>query len=158
MSVGRTTVLVVDDNASLRDAYAAFLNALGHQAVTAADGAEALALLHGGVRPDLILLDLSMPTMDGKEFRAAQQADPQLDRIPVIVLSAEDLAAGDVVQLGCCGVLRKPSPGETILAALERGRQCAAHRASGATTPLPPARWTGRRGRGRCTASSGHAP
>lgn len=158
MCCGRSTVLVVDDNPTLREAYTTFLHALGHHALTAADGREALALLRAGIVPDLILLDLSMPTMNGKEFRAAQQADPWLDRIPVIVLSAEDLAEKEVAQLGCCGVLRKPSPGETILAALERGRQCAAHRATGATTPLPPAKRTGRCARGRCTASSGHAP
>lgn len=125
------TVLVVDDNPALRQAYGMFLESLGHGVAAAPDGREAMALLRDGLRPDLILLDLSMPTMTGWEFRAAQRADPELDRIPVIVLSAEEIGRADIDTLGCCGVLRKPSPAETITAALDRARLCKAARAEG---------------------------
>jgi len=62
----------------------------GFQAVAVANGREALAYLHDSERPDVILLDLMMPVMDGWEFRRQQQADPALAPVPVIVLSALD--------------------------------------------------------------------
>jgi two-component system, chemotaxis family, response regulator Rcp1 len=65
---------------------------LPHRLRVCRDGAEALALLQSEARdrrkrPDLILLDLNMPRMDGREFLAARKADPELLEIPVIVLT-----------------------------------------------------------------------
>src|SRR6185295_4566179 len=57
-----------------------------------ANGQEALAYLHTSSSPEVILLDLMMPVMDGWEFRRHQQADPDLAGVPVIVLSALDQA------------------------------------------------------------------
>lgn len=132
------TVLIVDDAAVLRDAYSVFLETRGYSVVTACDGREAMTALEQGLRPDLILLDLSMPTMTGWEFRDAQRADPELDRIPVIVLSAEEVSREEIDKLGCCGILRKPSPAETITAALDRARLCKAARAEGRRLPVSP--------------------
>ncbi len=132
------TVLIVDDVAALRDAYRIFLETQGHSVVTAGDGREAMTMLEQGLRPDLILLDLSMPTMTGWEFRDAQRTDPELDRIPVIVLSAEEVGREEIDKLGCCGILRKPSPAETITAALDRARLCNAARAEGRRLPVSP--------------------
>jgi CheY-like chemotaxis protein len=54
----------------------------------AANGEDALAILRAGAQPDVILLDLKMPTMTGVEFRAHQLAEPRFAMVPIIVISA----------------------------------------------------------------------
>jgi two-component system, chemotaxis family, chemotaxis protein CheY len=81
-------VLIVDDDAAIREAVAELLTLEGYRTAMAANGAEALSVLAGGARPALILLDLMMPVMDGFQFRSRQQQDPKLADIPVIVFSA----------------------------------------------------------------------
>ncbi len=82
------TVLVVDDNADLRDSVSVLLNYEGFHVVTAADGQAALDLLQtDGPRPSLIVLDGGMPIMDGFEFFNRQQQDPTLAGIPVLIYS-----------------------------------------------------------------------
>jgi two-component system, chemotaxis family, chemotaxis protein CheY len=80
-------VLVIDDDADIRETILAVLLRHGYQARAAADAVEALAQLRGGDRPELILLDLMMPRMTGEQFRAAQLAEPGLAPIPVVMLS-----------------------------------------------------------------------
>ena len=82
------TVLVVDDDEGIREAMNEVLADEGHRVVTAANGREAMDRLRHGLRPELILLDLMMPIMDGRQFRAAQLADPRLRQIPVVVITA----------------------------------------------------------------------
>jgi CheY-like chemotaxis protein len=66
------------------------LNIEGFHTATVANGREALEYLHGTGKPNVILLDLMMPIMDGWEFRRRQKADPELAPVPVIILSALD--------------------------------------------------------------------
>jgi len=80
-------VLVVDDESDIRQAVAEVLSYEGYQVLAACDGAEALAKARA-YHPELVLLDLMMPRMDGWEFRRAQKHDPEVSRIPVVVLSA----------------------------------------------------------------------
>jgi CheY-like chemotaxis protein len=89
-SVAHCPVLIVEDDADLREMMAQLLSLEGYQTATVANGREALDYLRHEHAPDLILLDLMMPIMDGWEFRRQQQADPALSRVPVIVLSALD--------------------------------------------------------------------
>ena len=81
-------VLVVDDDRDIREIVMDVLQEAGMSAVGAADGADALRRLQAGLRPDLILLDLMMPVMDGVTFRRLQLADPALASIPTVILSA----------------------------------------------------------------------
>ena len=84
-------VLIVEDDADLREMMAQVLNLEGFHTVTVANGREALAYLEDHrPKPDLILLDLNMPVMDGWEFRRKQRADPAVADVPVIVVSALD--------------------------------------------------------------------
>ncbi len=80
-------VLVVDDESDIRQAVAEVLADEGYQVVAACDGVEALAKARA-YHPEVVLLDLMMPRMDGWEFRRAQKHDPEVSRIPVVVLSA----------------------------------------------------------------------
>jgi CheY-like chemotaxis protein len=103
---GDPYVLIVEDDADLRDMMAQLLLLEGVTAHTAANGREALEYLHGSARPALILLDLMMPVMDGWEFRREQQRDPRLADVPVIILSALDQTrAGDI---GEAAFMKKP--------------------------------------------------
>ena len=83
-------VLVVDDDAAVRAALGAILGDLGYAPVAAADGAEALLYLRGdNPRPCAIVLDLTMPGMNGWEFCDIARHDPALRSIPIIVSSSE---------------------------------------------------------------------
>jgi DNA-binding NtrC family response regulator len=80
-------VMVIDDDADIRDTLSMLLERHGFRVITAANGKDALRWLHGGARPALILLDLMMPEVSGEEFRRLQLADGALATIPVVVLS-----------------------------------------------------------------------
>src|SRR5262245_27261653 len=89
-SVAHCPVLIVEDDADLRDMMAQLLALEGYQTVAVGNGREALEYLRSAGPPDLILLDLMMPVMDGWEFRRRQTADPALASVPVVILSALD--------------------------------------------------------------------
>jgi CheY-like chemotaxis protein len=79
-------VLVVDDEDDVREALAALIERWGFEVVTAGSGREALETLPR-LRPRLVLLDLTMPDINGWSVRAAMLADPSLASIPVVLLS-----------------------------------------------------------------------
>ena len=82
-------IFVVEDDFFIRDMLVELLEEEGYTVASAANGHEALALLRETADPPaLILLDLMMPVMDGRQFRAAQQDDALLQSVPVIVLTA----------------------------------------------------------------------
>lgn len=89
----------------------------------ASNGREALRLLKDEkIRPDLILLDIMMPEMDGWEFRAAQQEDPELAGIPVIVFTAYGSPREVVERLQPAAFVRKPLRLDELLSTLGRVR------------------------------------
>jgi CheY-like chemotaxis protein len=104
----RKKILVVEDNRVARDSLVSAVTNAGFDAVPAANGADALALLRGGTPVDMIILDLVMPVMDGWEFLKAQKRDLALSSIPVLVLSGLDDLGGRASSLGVVGVLQKP--------------------------------------------------
>jgi two-component system chemotaxis response regulator CheY len=86
----RHNVLIVEDDEDLREMMAQILSLAGFNAATATNGREALEYLRRGEAPQLILLDLMMPVMDGWEFQREHRRDPNLADVPVVVLSAVD--------------------------------------------------------------------
>ena len=114
------TVLVVDDDFDVRDTISDVLRDAGYLVLSAADGIEALALMRRGPLPDIVVLDLMMPNMNGYEFRAAQRLDPQLAAVPVVVLTADRQVHGRQHELQAAAYLVKPTRIDDLLAAVER--------------------------------------
>ena len=106
-------ILVIEDDADTRAALVECLREEGYEVSCASDGAEALGVLKHGDRPDLILLDLMLPGMDGWDFRAVQKKDPALSAIPVIGVSA-------VGKLADAETIRKPVRVEALLEAVRK--------------------------------------
>lgn len=114
------SVLVVDDNVDLQDAIGDVLADAGYRPVFAKDGQNALDYLRANAPPDLILLDLMMPVMDGVQFREEQLRDPALARIPVVILSADGKLQQRVKELAPAGALAKPVQIEDLLDTVAR--------------------------------------
>ncbi|HTE50363.1 MAG TPA: response regulator [Kofleriaceae bacterium] len=112
------SILVIDDDVDNREAFDDVLSEAGYQVVCAHDGAQALELLRS-LRPDLILLDLNMPIMDGVEFRAAQARDPSLARIPTVVMTADRLTER-ILGLAPAATVTKPLKLSQLLSIIER--------------------------------------
>jgi DNA-binding response OmpR family regulator len=113
----RETVLIVDDDAELRDTFRDVLSDHGFAALCARNGLEALALLRrpDGARPSAILLDLKMPEMNGWELLARLRASRSLAGIPVLVVSVCDAARA---LEGVASYLAKPVEVGALVAAL----------------------------------------
>jgi CheY-like chemotaxis protein len=114
------SILIVEDDLDLREALSEVLRDEGYTVAMAADGQEALDHLRRQSHPSLILLDLTMPVMNGWQFRAAQRQDPDLSGIPVVVLSAGDRLAEQMVPLGITDYVRKPIELSHLLRLIER--------------------------------------
>jgi CheY-like chemotaxis protein len=106
-------VLIVEDDEDLREMMAQLLTLEGYDAATVANGREALEYLHRASAPNVILLDLMMPVMDGWEFRRQLEADPTLAPVPVIVLSALDQVRA--VNIHAAAFLKKPLDFDRLL-------------------------------------------
>lgn len=102
------TVMIVDDDADIRDTLGDVLGDVGYAVVTAIDGLEALELLRTRPAPDVILLDLMMPRCDGKEFRRRQLAEPAIALVPVVLLTADVNIADKRAELDARAYLAKP--------------------------------------------------
>jgi DNA-binding response OmpR family regulator len=112
-------VLVVDDDPSIQGFLAEALTDEGYGVRTAANGREALSVLDTW-RPDLILLDLMMPEMDGWAFRAKQRTIPAVADVPVIVFSATRDLVSKAAALEPAHVFAKPFDLEALLGTIER--------------------------------------
>jgi two-component system response regulator MprA len=112
---GRRRLLIIDDEPQLRATVCEALVLEGYEVMEASNGAEALTMLAGS-QPDAIVLDLSMPVMDGWEFRRAQLAS--YPKIPVIVLSALDPTNERLGELHADVVIAKPFDLDTLYGAV----------------------------------------
>ncbi|HEY6214254.1 MAG TPA: response regulator [Vicinamibacterales bacterium] len=84
----KAQILVVDDDAGSRNALADLLRDEGYSVAAVAGGEEALAFLRQSPQPQLIVMDLMMPGLDGWDFRHEQKRDPKLAAIPIVAVSA----------------------------------------------------------------------
>jgi CheY-like chemotaxis protein len=103
-------VLIVDDDASIRGLLAEVVRREGHTPVLAASGLEGYASLTAlGSRISMVLLDLSMPEMDGFAFRDLQLDDPDSAEIPTVVLTGHALTTEELSFMRPSAVLLKPA-------------------------------------------------
>ena len=109
------SILVVEDDEAVCGALAVVLRQEGYEVEIASDGTEAMARLEAGPAPSLILLDLTMPRMDGIEFRERQLADRRLARIPVIVMSSRPDAKATARRIGAADAIAKPMQLDEVL-------------------------------------------
>jgi len=98
---------VVDDDALIRETLATALGDEGYAVRVAPDGRAALSAI-GTWRPDVIVLDLMMPIMDGAAFRAAQRSVADTAQIPVIILSAAHEVQSRAASLDPAAIFTKP--------------------------------------------------
>ena len=116
-------ILVVEDNDMNMQLVEFLLEEGGYRIVKATSGEEALALTRdGGAAPDLILMDIHLPGMDGLSVVRAIKADERTARIPILALTAHAMR-GDkdrFLEAGCDGYISKPIDVKTFIASIER--------------------------------------
>lgn len=114
----RAKLVVVDDDAAIRDILEMVLSSEGYEVLTAADGFAALEAVRRSP-PDLILLDIKMPVMSGSEFAKAYREAPG-PHAPIVVLTAAQDAQGRATELGAEAYLPKPFELEDLLELIAR--------------------------------------
>ena len=113
------SILVVDDEPDVRLLIRIILEREGHQVSEAADGAEAIELTDR-IDPDLILLDIRMPGVDGWEVLERLKADGRLSKTAVIMISAHTTptVAQQALELGCRAFITKPFRAQDVTATI----------------------------------------
>lgn len=113
-------ILIVEDDVDAREAYDRFLSLNGFRTAVASDGREALRKM-ATLQPDLVVMDLAMPTLNGREAIQAMRESSTIGRIPVLVLTAHGREGSETVRtLDCEGFLIKPCPPSELLAEVNR--------------------------------------
>jgi CheY-like chemotaxis protein len=116
----KPVIYVVEDQSELRESICEELARTGFEAVGAAHGDRALALLRKGAAPALILLDLLMPEKDGWEVVAAVKSDPRLKNVPVVLMSAVPPRSTTLQAQGVAAMLPKPFTIDELLFVISR--------------------------------------
>jgi CheY-like chemotaxis protein len=115
LMVEKKVVLVAEDNDDVREALAFLLRQHGYSVVEAGDGDAATRALYEH-RPDAVVLDVIMPRGDGRYVRRTMQADTDLSRVPVVILSG----VAEPADFPDCTVMRKPVEPDDLIRALAR--------------------------------------
>jgi CheY-like chemotaxis protein len=125
----RSTVLVVEDDAALRNLYRAALAAAGYLVIAVEDGVDALRRLDS-LPPDAVVLDLLLPRLGGRDVHREMKSRVATRDIPVVVVSGTDIADLDPAEFAC--VLRKPIDTDAVVVAVDRSLRAARRNATGA--------------------------
>ena len=110
-------ILIVEDVSQLRDLYRNALRTAGYVVTAVEDGADALRQIEHSM-PALVVLDLALPRVDGRDVHRELQARPETRYIPVILVSGTDMANVDAKQFAC--VLRKPCDPDRLVDAVDQ--------------------------------------
>jgi len=119
-------VLIVEDDTDIREALESYLEMNGYEVRLASHGREALEQLQRQPQPSLVLLDMSMPVMDGHRVLTARKASQALHAVPVVIISAGMAAmnARDralyAANYNVAAFLKKPAEPQAVLEAIER--------------------------------------
>ena len=125
-------ILLVEDNELNRDMLSRRLARKGHEVLLAEDGAEGVAVA-AARRPDVVLMDMSLPILDGWEATRRLKADPATRAIPVIALTAHAMSTDreKAAEAGCDDYDTKPVELERLLGKIERLLRAAQRQAAG---------------------------
>jgi two-component system, cell cycle response regulator DivK len=118
-AAARGRILIADDSPECRDRSAQVLTSSGYAALTAANGLEALMLAHAA-KPDVVVMGVSMPVLDGIETARLLKASPSTRHVRVIAYTAWPSFYDGPLKSVFDGVLPKPSTGEALLASVRR--------------------------------------
>jgi CheY-like chemotaxis protein len=114
------TILIVDDEEDVVKVTTFRLKSLGYNVAVGVNGQEALNLIKEK-RPDLVLLDLRLPVMDGRDVCKAVKADPELEDIPIVMFTASTQQISvQAKEAGADGFLVKPFEQEQLIAVLDK--------------------------------------
>jgi CheY-like chemotaxis protein len=121
MSIGGKKVLLVEDNEDNRIVYSTILQHFGYVVMEALNGEEGIAKARAE-RPDLILMDISIPVIDGWEATQVLKRDPETRGIPIIALTAHALASDreKAMEVGCDSYLAKPCEPKAVVSEVEK--------------------------------------
>lgn len=116
------TVLIVDDSITVRELLSMTFNKVGYRVEQARDGQEAWEKLRAGLPCDIVFCDIEMPRMDGLELLSRIQKDPNLEHLPIAMLTSRgaDRHRQMAVSLGASGYFTKPYLEEALLDAAQR--------------------------------------
>ena len=127
-SEDKGTILYVEDNSDNRTLVRRILLSEDYKLIEATNGAEALQVLEN-TKPDLILMDINMPDMDGYTLTAKIKAKPGFERVPILALTA-NVMRGDkekTLEAGCDGYIQKPLDIDQLIKEVERFLARSAH-------------------------------
>ncbi len=120
-TTGAHRILIVEDSEDLQMLLRQLFESEGYDVSYASHGEEALKVLAGAnPLPDLILLDLMMPVMDGYQFRAEQALDPRIANVPVVIMSADGNLQAKTAKVRPFATIRKPMDIALLLETVER--------------------------------------
>ena len=119
-AVSNKHVLLVEDDPELREALAQVLSDEGYRFSGVRNGLEAIRSLQNGDRPGVILLDLSMPVVNGWEFRIHQKRTPSIADIPVVLITARRYSRDEIAWLEPADFLQKPIDLQRLLDTVRR--------------------------------------
>jgi CheY-like chemotaxis protein len=117
-TASRCLVAIIEDDSEFRNMLRELLEEEQYKVVALANGAEALAALRGETLPNVILLDVSMPVMDGFDFLRYRNEDPRLAAVPVVLVT--NAKPHERPTIGVNDVVRKPIDIDEILFAIKR--------------------------------------
>jgi len=117
-AASRCLVAIVEDDSEFRNMLRELLEEQEYRVVAMSNGAEALETLRGDVLPNVILLDVSMPVMDGFDFLRFRNEDPRLAAVPVVLVT--NAKPHERPTIGVNDVVRKPIDIDEILFAIKR--------------------------------------
>lgn len=113
-------LLIVEDSIEIQVLLKRLLESEGFDVVCASHGKQAIDILEHDTLPNLILLDLMMPVMDGFEFRDRQLKDPRFKEIPVIIMTADGSAQAKKERISANDFLKKPLDVDQLLQSIDR--------------------------------------
>ena len=113
---GKKTVLIVEDDRALRELYRSVLREAGYEVGAVEDGTDALHRIEHWT-PDVVVLDLALPRLDGRDLRHELRARPATRDVPIIIVTGTDTS--DLDQKDFAAILQKPIEADTLVAAVD---------------------------------------